>query len=336
MLINRDKHIQRISLTQLKDSQIDWAEFNFDTPEEVVVQDKKTPRPYQIPAIDAVVQGLQQSDRGKLIMAPGSGKTFTSMAIAEELASNKVSVFRVLYLVPSIQLLSQTLRSWTADSNYTMDSIAVCSDTKVTKKESSNQFEAIAVSDIGFPATTNEERLLEYQQSIEESPQKGDFLTVFSTYQSIDVISQAQKGGFYEFDLIICDEAHRTTGATESGQEASNFTKVYYDEYVKSTKRLYQTATPRVYGDTAKQKADEMSVVIADMDNSDLHGEEFYRIGFGDAIRQGILTDYKVMVLAVDEEMISRRFQQMLAQKDSELEFDDITKIDGCWNGLVR
>lgn len=111
---------------------------------------------------------------------------------------------------------------------------------------------------------------------------------------------------------------------------------MHYDENIKTAKRLYQTATPRVYGDAAKQKAEEMSVVIADMDNPELYGEEFYRIGFGDAIRKGILTDYKVMVLAVDEEMIARRFQQMLANRDSELEFDDITKIIGCWNGLVR
>ncbi|MGE7953169.1 DEAD/DEAH box helicase [Lysinibacillus xylanilyticus] len=335
-LVGRDKEITRISLTQLKDSQIDWSEFTFAKPEQVKVQQKKSPRSHQIPAIDKVVKGFETVDRGKLIMAPGTGKTYTSMAIAEELAEKKDGVFRVLYLVPSIQLLSQTLRGWTADTNYHMDAIAVCSDRKVTKQETKGEYEDITVADIGFPATTNTEKLLEYQTQIESSSSKGDFLTVFSTYQSIDVIIEAQKQGFYEFDLVVCDEAHRTTGATELGKEDSSFTKVHYDENIKTAKRLYQTATPRVYGDAAKQKADELSVVIADMDNADLYGEEFYRIGFGDAIRQGILTDYKVMVLAVDEEMIARRFQQMLANKDSELEFDDVTKIVGCWNGLVR
>ncbi|OUL05403.1 DEAD/DEAH box helicase [Bacillus spizizenii] len=335
-LIGRDKEITRISLTQLKDSQIDWSEFTFAKPEQVKVQQKKTPRKHQIPAIEAVVKGFETVDRGKLIMAPGTGKTYTSMAIAEELAEKKNDVFRVLYLVPSIQLLSQTLRGWTADTNYNMDAIAVCSDRKVTKKESRDDVADINVADIGYPATTDKNKLLEYQSRIENSNNKGDFLTVFSTYQSIDVIIEAQKQGFYEFDLVVCDEAHRTTGATELGNEDSSFTKVHYDENIKTAKRLYQTATPRVYGDAAQQKADELSVVIADMDNTDLYGEEFYRIGFGDAIRQGILTDYKVMVLAVDEEMIARRFQQMLANKDSELEFDDVTKIIGCWNGLVR
>ncbi|MBU8729865.1 DEAD/DEAH box helicase family protein [Cytobacillus oceanisediminis] len=335
-LIGRDKEITRISLTQLKDSQIDWSEFTFAKPELVKVQEKKTPRSHQIPAIEAVVNGFETVNRGKLIMAPGTGKTYTSMAIAEELAKKKNDVFRVLYLVPSIQLLSQTLRGWTADTNYNMDAIAVCSDRKVTKKESNDDVADIKVADIGYPATTDANKLLEYQSRIENSDSKGDFLTVFSTYQSIDVIIEAQKQGFYEFDLVVCDEAHRTTGATELGKEDSSFTKVHYDENIKTAKRLYQTATPRVYGNAVKQKADELSVVIADMDNTDLYGKEFYRIGFGDAIRQGILTDYKVMVLAVDEEMIARRFQQMLANKDSELEFDDVTKIVGCWNGLVR
>lgn len=335
-LLERDKVISRISLTQLKDSQVDWTAFKFSSPEQTKVKRKKSPRTHQIPAIKAVLDGFKTVDRGKLIMAPGTGKTYTSMAIAEEMAKEKDGVFRVLYLVPSIQLLSQTLRGWTADTNYQMDAIAVCSDKKVTKKESKNEFEDITVADIGFPATTSKEKLLEYQSKIDTSNSKGNFLTVFSTYQSIDVIIEAQKEGFYEFDLVVCDEAHRTTGSTEVGKEDSSFTKVHYDDNIKTAKRLYQTATPRVYGDAAKQKAQELSVVIADMDNPKLYGEEFYRIGFGDAISQGILTDYKVMVLAVDEEMIARQFQQMLANKDSELEFDDITKIIGCWNGLVR
>ncbi|PIC73329.1 type ISP restriction/modification enzyme [Sporosarcina sp. P17b] len=335
-LDDRDKDIQRIGLSHFYESRIDWSSYSFSDPKEVGLQDKKTPRPHQIPAIEAVVKGFETTDRGKLIMAPGTGKTYTSMVIAEKMAEEKKDVFRVLYLVPSIQLLSQTLRGWNADTNFQMDSIAVCSDRKVTKTQGNSEMEDIAAADIGFPATTNYQRLLEYQHKIENNSSAGDFLAVFSTYQSIDVIIEAQKNGFYEFDLVVCDEAHRTTGATEQGKEDSRFTKVHYDHNIKAAHRLYQTATPRVYGEAALKKAEEMSVIVADMDNPTLYGEEFYRIGFGDAIRRGILTDYKVMVLAVNEEMIARRFQQMLANKDSELEFDDITKIIGCWNGLVR
>lgn len=331
----RDKQIARISLAQLQESQIDWSSYSFNNPEKVKLQEKKTPRSHQVPAIESVVDGFKAVDRGKLIMAPGTGKTYTSMAIAERMAAEKKDVFRVLYLVPSIQLLSQTLRSWNADTNFNMDSIAVCSDRKVTKEKGNTELEDIAAADLGYPATTDYKKLLEYQMQIENSHSPGDFLTVFSTYQSIDVIIEAQKNGFYDFDLVICDEAHRTTGATESGKEATAFTKVHSDNNIKATKRLYQTATPRVYGEDAKKKAEEMSVLIADMSDSEIYGEEFYRIGFGDAIRKDILTDYKVMVLAVDEEVIARRFQQMLA-RESELEFDDVTKIIGCWNGLVK
>ncbi|WP_037562619.1 DEAD/DEAH box helicase [Sporolactobacillus terrae] len=339
-LLNRDKKIARIGLSQLRDSEIDWSQFSFDKPLKIELKSPKQPRSHQIPAIDAVVNGFEKTDRGKLIMAPGTGKTYTSMVIAEKMAEKKTEPFRVLYFVPSIQLLSQSLRGWTADSKYRedMDTFAVCSDRKVTKKvKGENEFEDIAAADLGYPATTDYHKLLEHQKVIDSSDSQSKFLVVFSTYQSIDVIIEAQKNGFYEFDLIICDEAHRTTGATEIGKEASAFVKVHSNSNIKAKKRLYQTATPRIYGEDAKKKADEMSVVIADMSDKDIYGEEFYRIGFGDAVNKGILTDYKVMILAVDEKMIARHFQTMLANKrDTELEFDDVTKIIGCWNGLIK
>src|SRR5699024_7735010 len=256
------------------------------------------------------------SDLGKLIIAPGTGKTFTSMAIAERMAEKTSGTFKVLYLVPSIQLLSQTLRGWNADIDFAMDSIAVCSDRKVTKERIGTEIEDIATADIGFPATTNTEKLLDYQNVIEDKQEQPEFITVFSTYQSIDVIIDAQKQGFYDFDLVICDEAHRTTGTTELGQEGSAFTKIHSNDNIKAKKRLYQTATPRVYGEDAKRKAEEKSVVVADMNDPDIYGEELHRIGFGEAIRRGILTDYKVMVLAVDEDVIARRFQDMFSKTE--------------------
>lgn len=339
-LLDRDKNIARIGLSQLRDSEIDWSQFSLKKPQEVHLKSPKQPRTHQIPAIDAVVDGFETANRGKLIMAPGTGKTYTSMVIAERMAEKKNGTFRVLYLVPSIQLLSQSLRGWTADSKYRedMDTFAVCSDSKVTRRaKGESEIEDIAAADLGYPATTDYHKLLERQKDIDSGNNQSKFLVVFSTYQSIDVISEAQKNGFYEFDLIVCDEAHRTTGATEAGKEASAFVKVHSDSNIKAKKRLYQTATPRIYGEDAKQKADKMSVVIADMGDEDIYGEEFYRIGFGDAVTKGILTDYKVMVLAVDQEAIARQFQSMLAnQGDGELKFDDVTKIIGCWNGLVK
>ncbi|MBK3949363.1 type ISP restriction/modification enzyme [Staphylococcus haemolyticus] len=335
-LNDRNKKIMRLSLSDLHNSKIDWSTFNFGNSDEVKLLPPKTPRKHQIPAIEAVVKGFEENDRGKLIMAPGTGKTYTSMAITEKLAESKNDTFKVLYLVPSIQLLSQTLKSWNADISVNMKSIAVCSDRKVTKQTSSNKLEDISSVDIGFPATTNKTTLLQYMHSIENKDYGSKIITVFSTYQSIGVISEAQKDGFYNFDLVICDEAHRTTGATEVNKEASAFTMVHSNNNIKANKRLYQTATPRVYGESAKKKADEKSVLIADMADEETYGKEFYRIGFGDAIRKGILTDYKVMVLAVDEDFVFKGFQEMIARNESEIGFDDVTKIIGCWNGLVK
>lgn len=227
-LLGRNKPIVRIGLSELQNSKIDWSVYSFSQPKNITLQKKKEPRQHQVPRIQAVISGFEFADRGKFTMAPGTGKTYTSMAIAEELAKKKGSVFRVLYLVPSIQLLSQSLRGWTGDTNFDMDTIAVCSDRKVTKGTSGeSELEDIAIVDLGYPATTNYEKLLEYQAEIDNQGKQSEILTVFSTYQSIEVVIEAQNHGFYEFDLVICDEAHRTTGSTEAGKEASAFTKVH-------------------------------------------------------------------------------------------------------------
>jgi len=335
-LNDRDKKIARIDTTQLQNSRVDWTDFSFSTPEKVNLQAEKTPRAHQKDAIKAVLNGFESEDRGKLIMAPGTGKTYTSMVIAEKLADKKEGTFKVLYLVPSIQLLSQALKGWTADSKYSMDTIAVCSDRKVTKQSGNTELEDIAAADIGYPATTNFHKLLEYQEDIEEASSKGNMLVVFSTYHSIDVISEAQEHGFYDFDLIVSDEAHRTTGATEEGEKDTYFVKVHKNSNVKADKRLYQTATPRVYGENAQQKADEMSVLLYDMDIPKIYGEEFFYLGFGEAVHRGILSDYKVMVLAVDESMVQKEMQHVFADENNELQFDDVTKIIGTWNGLLK
>lgn len=161
-------------------------------------------------------------------------------------------------------------------------------------------------------------------------------LVVFSTYQSIEVLGAAQKEGFPEFDLIIADEAHRTTGAKSLNEEASVFTKVHSDDNVKGKKRLYQTATPKLYGPEAKKKAETNSIVISSMDDESLYGKEFFRLGFGDAIVNGILTDYKLMVLAVDESVVQKDMQKSLSDPENGLNIDDVGRIIGVWNGMIK
>lgn len=159
---------------------------------------------------------------------------------------------------------------------------------------------------------------------------------VFATYQSIAVVAEAQRLGLPDFDLIICDEAHRTTGATLPGVDESEFVPVHDNSFLGGTKRLYMTATPRIYDDSSKAKAGQAQAVLASMDNEKTYGPELHRLGFGQAVARSLLTDYKVLVLAVDEHSVSQAFQTQLADADSELRLDDAAKIIGCWNGLAK
>ena len=319
----------RIGLTDLSESPIDWNAFERDNEIKLV---RKKLRRHQQDALEAVDAGLKKADRGKLIMACGTGKTFTSLKIAEHMAGKGK---RVLYLVPSLALMSQTVREWTADADpaIPLRSFAACSDTKVGKRSKSDDYADIEVHDLAFPATTKADRLAE-----KAGPDAPDEMTVvFSTYQSLPVITRAQQEhGLPDFDLIVCDEAHRTTGAKIDGEDESNFIRVHDQAHIRGHKRLYMTATPRIYGDNVKSRASEASVELCSMDDESLFGETLFARGFSWAVEQGLLTDYKVIVLAVDESIVSRAVQWRLQDADSEIALDDATKIIGCYKALTK
>jgi predicted helicase len=328
---NQQIPVSRLRFMDLAESSIDWSLFDLSTPEVMELKEKKQLRPHQVAALDAVRAGFAVADRGKLIMACGTGKTFTSLRIGEELVGPGG---RVLFLVPSISLLSQSLTEWSIEADLPLRTFAVCSDVKVGKRTGQDAPEDIPVVDLALPATTDAARL---HARLSNEVVGADKLTVvFSTYQSIDVVAQAQQLGSPDFDLVICDEAHRTTGATLAGEDESAFVRVHDDGYLRAARRLYMTATPRIYDDTSKAKAGQANVVLASMDNESVFGPEFHRLGFGEAVSKGLLTDYKVLVLAVDEEQVSRAFQIQLADDNSELRLDDVAKIIGCWNGLAK
>ena len=328
-----EKGIEIIGLSDLRNSQIDWSQFNFERPEKVTIKKPKRLRGYQQTAKENALNHFKEHDRGQLIMAPGTGKTFTSLKIAEALAKEQSTPFKVLYLVPSIQLLTQTLRSWYNDKELTMISMAVTSDRDASRDTAVN--EDIKAADIGYPATTSSQKILQNWRDFEES-QPTDMVVIFSTYQSIDVIGEAQKKGLPEFDFIISDEAHRTTGAYESTKEASIFAKVHSNNNVQGLKRMYQTATPKIFGESAKRNAKEKSILLASMDDESKYGAVFFRMGFGQAVSHDILTDYKVMVLAVDEAAIQKDMQRTLADPENGLNIDDVGRIVGIWNGMMR
>ena len=319
--------VERLRVQDLDDSSIDWSQFVWNEPAKLEKKRLKTPFDYQRTAIDDVVAGFAEHDRGKLIMACGTGKTFTSLRLAEEVVPLGGTV---LLLMPSIALLSQTLKEWTIQAEVPMRSFAVCSDVSVGKRRTE---EDIPVTDLAFPATTNASALVKQFDSGDGS---GKLTVIFSTYQSLPVISKAQGMGLPEFDLIVSDEAHRTTGAAMSDDDESAFMKVHDQSFVQGKKRLYMTATPRIFSDGTRKKAGEIGAKLADMDDEAVYGPEFHRLGFGQAVSMGRLTDYKVLVLAVDESFVAREFQSLMSQDGYELAMEDTAKIVGTWNGLSK
>ena len=216
-------------------------------------------------------------------------------------------------------------------------SFAVCSDTKVGKgRKRTSLSEDISVVDLAIPATTDGAALA-YRLTRRPAPVNGTapMTVVFSTYQSIDAVAKAQELGAPGFDLVICDEAHRTTGATVSGTDESAFVRVHNDDYIHASKRLYMTATPRIYDDSTKARAGQKNAILASMDDVETYGEELFRLGFGEAVSRSLLTDYKVLVLTVSEDQIADQMQSSLAQ-GGDLGLDDAARIVGCWNALAK
>ncbi|SMC38963.1 DEAD/DEAH box helicase [Janibacter indicus] len=324
--------VTRIGLSDLLESKVDWESIDWSSPlpEVLPTSGKKTPRPHQREALKQVRAGFTEHDRGQLLMACGTGKTFTSLKAAEEVAtSRKGESTTVLFLVPSIQLLNQTLREWKQESEIPFRAFAVCSDVKVGRHSTS---EDMSVHDLVVPATTDTTALA---SQIAARGEDDKFTVVFSTYQSIDVVAQAQAAGMPDFDLIICDEAHRTTGVTLADQDESPFVRVHDQGFIRGTKRLYMTATPRLFNPETKDKAKGADAVLASMDDEAVFGPVFHRLGFGEAVERDLLTDYKVLVLTVDEDYVARNFQTEMAAA-GELPLGDAAKIIGCWNGLAK
>ncbi|MGL2679143.1 type ISP restriction/modification enzyme [Helicobacter pylori] len=309
-------------------SRIDWEKFDpTKTEDEIPLCDKKRPRPHQTEAINATKEYFSdpKNARGKLIMACGTGKTYTSLKIMEAL-DPKITLF----LAPSIALLSQTFREYAQEKSEPFYASIVCSDDK-TGQSKKNKSKNEDNDDIKFselpikPSTRLEDILSVYEKAQKENKR----FIIFSTYQSALRIKEAQEAGLGEIDLIICDEAHRTVGAMYSTNERDDknaFTLCHSDENIKAKKRLYMTATPKVYSESSKAKAKEKDNVIYSMDDAQTFGEEIYTLNFERAIALDLLTDYKVIILAVRSENLSG-VTNSVNKKISQLEAKG-TKLD--------
>ena len=267
VLDGQEKPVVRYHLTHFESAAVDYP----DSLERLSVGKRKPPpepRPHQIEAIDNVISGFRTADRGQLVMACGTGKTFVCLWVKERLKAK-----RTLVLVPSLGLLSQILNDWTFAAREQFDALCVCSDQTVNRRE---EDEAISlVSDLPFPVSSDVTEIAHFLK--QDSDQ-----VIFSTYQSSPLIAQAQKNhDAPHFDLVIADEAHRCAGKSDTV-----FGTVLDDRLIKSERRLFATATPRVYKTGLKKAAEEFGVEVVDMNDEKSFGKRFHTLTFGEAIKR--------------------------------------------------
>ena len=314
---------QVISYGHLAGRPIDWPDLRQEQPEQLDYRQQAfEPMAHQREALNDVVTGFQDSDRGKLIMACGTGKTFAALRIAEKMAGTGG---RVLYLVPSIGLFSQAMREWAEQQGVTHRYIGICSDESTGKNT-----EDVPIQELEIPVTTDPSKISE---ALQETDAEG-MTVVFCTYHSLPLVELAQAEGAPAFDLILCDEAHRTTGIDAPGDNTSPFVLVHDAERIRAEKRLYMTATPRLYTEGAKAKAARHDIEVFSMDDPAIYGPEFHRLPFSRAVERNLLSDYKVVILTMYEPDSDATLQGYVGAGGSEINITDATKIIGCWRAL--
>ena len=324
----QDKPVIRFLLSDFEKSALDYPA-NFAALPQAKRKPRPTPKEHQLEAIEAVVDALKTADRGQLIMACGTGKTYTTLWIKERLvtqqASNLTAVraehveaqesthistgsmrtdsgtntaesigaTRTLVLLPSLGLLAQTLREWTFAAATPFEVLCVCSDQTVGSKGSDEAIHSVA--DLAFPVTSDANEVKRFLSAAGNR-------VVFSTYQSSNVIVAAQAdASIPAFDLVVADEAHRC-----AGKVGSDFTAILDNTQIRSSKRLFATATPRTYSSTVHKAAEDRGVEVVGMDNAALFGEVLYALPFGKAIERKLLTDYRVVIIVVDDPTIAQ------------------------------
>ncbi len=331
-----------IDINDLEASAVDWEAILDGHFGEKARLSPKTLMPHQQNALNHVHKYFidDKNERGKLVMACGTGKTFTSLRIAEDLLGTKGLV---LFLVPSLALMNQSLVAWKADAINDFNAVCVCSDRNVSKKVSrDDDTNSESIEELALPACTDEKSTAHQIENYLTG--SNDKLTVvFSTYQSIEVIIKAQaillsKGSLGVFDLVVCDEAHRTTGVKlPNSADESYFTKVHDNNKIKALRRLYMTATPKLYGEDVKNKASLNDCVLCSMDDENIYGKEIYHVGFSYAVEHNLLTDYKVLVLTVSEDDLPGNIREQVEDSsEKSINTDDTLKLIGILNGLSK
>ena len=327
---------QRISAADLASRPVKWPDLGSEAAEHLDYQQETFRlREHQREAFNDVLKGFKESDRGKLIMACGTGKTFAALRIVEEIAGVGG---RVLYLVPSIGLFAQAMREWSEQQGVPHRYIGICSDTKAGKTA-----EDASILELEIPVTTDHtaiaEALLKRDGEVgnpasETREDRAAMTVVFCTYHSLPIVEAAQDAGAPAFDIVLCDEAHRTTGIEDTDDKTSPFVLVHNADRIRAKKRLYMTATSRLYTEGAKAKAARHDIEVFSMDDPETYGPEFHRLPFSRAVEQDLLSDYKVVVLAMSEQSTDAALQTYRIAGGKEITINDATKIVGCWRAL--
>ena len=293
--------VNQLMLSDLLEAPVEWPK-SINELSTAAIKKAFTPKPYQQIAIDKVTEDLES--RGQLIMACGTGKTLTGLWIAEELKAETT-----LVLLPSLLLLSKTLTEWLTHSKEPFAYLPVCSDDTVAKSEDAI---SLSTSDLSFPSTTDAEEIAKF---VKNDGRK----VIFSTYQSSERIAEAFKlNSLSPINLIIADEAHRCAGKADSA-----YSTVLDNDQIPAAKRLFMTATPRIFQSSFKKKASDSGVEVVSMDDEAVFGPVLHKLSFGEAIEQHLLTDYQVVVVGIDNpsysEMITER---TLVKTDTNIQSD--------------
>ena len=312
---------ERIHAVEPPVRQIDFHEYDkIRISEGKVELEEREPNPQQVKAIESVVNHLSNEDRGQLIMACGTGKTYTALRIAERMVPDGG---RMLFLAPSIALISQARREWLRYKTRPLRGLVVCSDrTSGGRGES----EDIRLSELECPVTTNPEEIASALSGMDGTG------IVFCTYQSLENVSKAQLNhGAPNFDLIIADEAHRTTGI----ENQTGFHIVHQNDSLRGNKRLYMTATQRIYTVRSMGALQSRGYKVHDMEDWDMFGDVMYRLTFKDAVNAGMLSDYRVLIMVMREHEMARdlydRFLLLITDDDREriITYEDVERLLG-------
>ncbi|WP_060880710.1 DEAD/DEAH box helicase [Streptomyces scabiei] len=234
-------------------------------------------RPHQSKAVHAAHTALRLTARTSVVMACGTGKTYVAARTAARVAPQGTR----LVLLPTLELLAQTIDDWRT-AGMSGPVLALCS------KRPNTAGEPVAfTTDPAVLAAT-----------VHQNPA----LTVFATYHSLHRVQYAHTHfALPTWSLVAVDEAHRT-----SGDLGKRWAAVHDDELIPAHKRLYLTATPRIWS-AGEPGDDEDDSLVASMDNSALYGDTCFRLPLAEAIDVDLLADYRVVVMEVNEATIRTR-----------------------------